>query len=302
MATRNFKKILLVSLLGILGLTACDDDIASYPKDGAILPPSQEQTIYNNELSSIYESIRDGSLASDVLDKLLYEYANTIFGRYSSKAPSYSTNDKEDDKFLSVIANGTDAEKEAFVLSHKAYWPNGEIPGSPSAEEKKTAIARLEAIYQSVEDRIAEALASKIANGAYSEHSIFSEEKFLASLYFDGKKVADYRTAPCYEGIISPEIENKDIFTAGILHKANYYEGENTYALDENIESIYRELLIEQYITDESYSTLGRSYARKVNVLSLKVDDSNKGDVPALVNHLVKEVIAGKGVDKLVVD
>ena len=299
MATRNNKrKFLLVALLGVMGLTACSDDIASYPKDGEILPPSQGQTIVNNELSEIYESIRDGSLPSDVLDKLLYEYANTIFGRYSAQAPLFSTNSDNTATLKAVVEGGNASAKQDFVKKHRAYWPGAEIPENPTADQLATAVAKLDAIYQSVEDRIAEALYSKISGGSYSEHNIFSEKKFLASLFFDGKKVSkfsDLAAADMYEGLIVPEVEGKDVFDAGILHKDYYYSDANTYAIEENIESIYRELLIEQYITDESYTTLGRSYARKVNVLSLSVDSANKGDVPALVNYLVENIIAKAG-------
>ena len=301
MATRNNKKFFLVALLGALslGLTGCDDEIASYPKDGDILPPSQGQSIYHNELSDIYEGIRDGSLASDVLDKLLYEYANTIFGRYTAKAPSYSTNESNEQTLKAIVEGNDLAAQQAFVKAHKAYWPGATIPENPSDAELATAVAKLKAIYKSVEDRIAKALYAKISSGSYSEHDLFSERKLLASLYFDGKKVAKYDEVLPSELsedlLISPEIEEEEVFSKGVLHIQHYYSETNTYAIDENIENIYRELLIEQYITDQSYSTLGRSYARKVNVLSLTVDSDNKADVPALVNYLVDNVIAKAG-------
>jgi len=306
MATKLSKKILLVALLGVFGLTACDDDVASYPKDGDILPPSQGQTIYHNELSDIYESIRDGSLASDVLDKLLYEYANTIFGRYTAKAPSYSTNESNEQTLKAIVEGGDLAAQQAYVKAHKAYWPGATIPENPTDAELATAVAKLQAIYESVEGRIAKAMYAKISSGSYSEHNLFSEKKFLASLYFDGKKVANYNEVPDTELsldlLISPEIEEEEVFTKGVLHIQHYYSDTNTYAIDENIENIYRELLTEQYITDESYTTLGRSYARKVNVLSLTVDSDNKADVPALVNYLVNNIIASKdGANKLTV-
>ena len=308
MATRNNKKFFLVALLGALslGLTACDDDIASYPKDGDILPPSQGQSIYHNELSDIYESIRDGSLASDVLDKLLYEYANTIFGRYTAKAPSYSTNESNEQTLKAIVEGNDLAAQQSFVKAHKAYWPGATIPENPTDAELATAVAKLKATYQSVEDRIAKAFYTKISGGSYSEHNLFSERKFLASLYFDGKKVAKYDEVPAAELsediLISPEVEEEEVFDKGILHIQHYYSDTNTYAIDENIETIYRELLVEQYITDQSYSTLGRSYARKVNVLSLTVDTNNKADVPALVNYLVDNIIASKdGAHKLTI-
>ena len=279
-------------LLGALGLVGCDE-VTAYPNTGAILPPAAGQEIENNELESIYESIRNGSLSSDVLDKLLYEYANTIFGRYSSEAPSYRNGEGEGEKTLQEVINGSDADKEAFINNHKAYWVGSE---APTGEDMAKAKARLQAIYDSIEERIAEALYKLISAGTYSKHNEFYEKDFLASLYFNGKDVQNINATglTLYKGILSPEVEAKDVFTAGYLHKDYYYSAENTYAVKENIESIYKQLLTEQYIIDESYSTIGRSYARKVNVLSIKVDSDNPLDVPALANYLVDNVITKK--------
>ncbi len=296
MATKLNKKFVLVMLLGALGLVGCDE-VTAYPESGPILPPAQGQEIYNNELESIYENIRSGSLPSDVLDKLLYEYANTIFGRYSAAAPAYKVV-AEGEKTLADIVAGSDADKEAFIKSHKAYWVGEE---EPSGDAMVQAKARLQAIYDSIEERIAEALYKQISGGSYSTHNLFYEQKFLASLYFDGKDVSKYSDIAAtdfYTGVLAPEVEAKDVFTAGYLHKDYYHSAENTYAVKENIESIYKQLLTEQYIIDKSYSTIGRAYARKVNVLSIKVDSANPLDVPALADYLVKEVIAKKGTDK----
>ena len=296
MATKLNKKFVLVMLLGALGLVACNDEVKAYPDAGAILPPAQSQEIYNNELESIYEGIRSGSLPSDVLDKLLYEYANSIFGRYSASAPAYKTV-AEGEKTLADVVAGSDADKEAFIKAHKAYWVGEE---EPSGDEMVQAKARLQAIYDSIEERIAEALYKQISGGSYSTHNLFEEKKFLASLYFSGKDVAKFTDVPAtdlYVGLLAPEVEAKDVFTAGYLHKDYYFSAENTYAVKENIESIYKQLLTEQYVIDESYSTIGRSYARKVNVLSIKVDSANPLDVPALADYLVKNVIAAKPAD-----
>ena len=290
MATKLNKKLVLVVLLGALGLVGCDE-VTAYPDSGAILPPAAGQEIYNNDLESIYESIRNGSLSSDVLDKLLYEYANTIFGRYSSSAPSYrAVSEGNVEKTLQEVVNGSDADKEAFITTHKAYWANKDEVG-----DMAKAKARLQAIYDSIEERIAESLYKLISGGSYSKHNEFYEKDFLASLYFNNKDVAKYSEVnDFYTGILSPEVEAKDVFTAGYLHKEYYDSADHSYAVKENIESIYKQLMTEQYIIDESYSTIGRSYARKVNVLSIKVDNNNPLDVPALANYLVDEVITKK--------
>ena len=296
MATKLNKKFALVMLLGALGLTACNDEIKAYPQAGAILPTAQGQDIYNNELESIYEAIRSGSLPSDVLDKLLYEYANTIFGRYTSYAPSYRSGANEE-KTLSEVATSTDASvKEEFIRNHKAYWVSDKAPEGSEMEEAK---AKLDAIYDSIEDRIAEALYKQISSGTYSVHNMFYEEKFLAALKFDGKHVKDFQAAGAVfkaPQLLRPEVEAKDVFDAdkGFLTKENYYSADIHYAVEENIESIYKQLLTEQYIMDESYSAIGRAYARKVNVLSIKVDSANPLDVPALANYLVNNIITVK--------
>lgn len=309
MATK-LNKFLLVALLGAFGLTACNDDITSYPSEGAILPPTDSANeIYHNDLKSIYESIRDGSLSSDVLEKLLYEYANSIFGKFSSNSPSYSSANDELTLTEAHAKARDDEARKSFIRKHKAYWSKDSEPASE--EEWASANDKLDAIFESIEGRIAEQLYNKISGGAYSDHNIFEEKKFLTSLYFEGKQVANYTSvSEFYEGILNPEVKAKDAFikgTTGFLHKEYYYSDENGYAVKEFIESIYKELLTEQYILDESYSTLGRSYARKVNVLSLTIDSANKADVPGLVDYLINHVIASKAdyatdVDRLVFD
>ncbi len=288
------NKILLVSLLSVLGLTACSNDVASYPEGGAILPQAEgTETIYNNELESIYEDLRDGALASDVLNKLLYSYANTIFGRFSASAPVYGT--LPENEITLEVANKDASKMDTFVKSHKAYWP-GE--SEPTGDELNVAKAKVAATYQSVKDRIAEALYNKISSGTYSKNNIFDEAKFLAALKFDGKKVKDYKTTGLvtYKGLLDPEVEAKDVF-GNFLTEAYYWDEANgiTYAIDENIETIYNDLLVEQYIVDESKATIGRSAARKVNVLAIKASDEYVNEVPALIDYVINNKIAKAG-------
>lgn len=292
MATKR-NKILLVSILGLLALTGCSKDVASYPAGGPILPQSEGNTgkIYNNELKSIYEDLRDGALAGDVLNKLLYNYATTIFGRFSNSAPSYSETVLGE---ITLSEAHNDASKlNTFIEAHKAYWPGEEKP--TSAEDLAVAKAKVDATYEAVENGIAEALYNKISSGTYSKHNIFNESKFLAALHFEGKKVV-YPAVSTYEGLLDPEVEAKDVFKEGFLTKANYWDEANgiTYAIDENIESIYSDLLIQQYIVDESKSTIGRSSARKVNVLAITASSEYVNEVPELVKYVVHNVIAKK--------
>ena len=49
---------------------------------------------------------------------------------------------------------------------------------------------------------------------------------------------------------------------------------------------------MEQYLLDESYNTLGRSYARKVNVITISENSNNDKSANYLMKYLVRDVIS----------
>jgi hypothetical protein len=57
---------------------------------------------------------------------------------------------------------------------------------------------------------------------------------------------------------------------------------------------IYRELLVESYLIDEDYSSLGRSYARRVNYVALKVSTEYPEAVIYLLDTFIVQYILGE--------
>ena len=309
---KNVIKITALALLSAFALTACDDDIIAKPTgydDNS--PIIQDVDVYNNDFKDIYDSIRSGSLASDVLDELLYQYSVGVFGNYN-KVTAAKISAKKDSKVSDGItlkeavasANSEDKSKaNEFINSHSAYWTknkDGErvddndqkyVDGNaPSNQE----YARLKEKWNTIEKRIAKALYASISGGAYSERGIFEEKKFLSSLASSiENKVADPRDDATlkFKGVISPAVEDYDVFKVQtkneegnldyILHRKNYQLNYNygdaetadqkiTYIEDHIIPDIYRQLLVEQYVLDESFDTLGRTSARHISVLAIK--------------------------------
>ena len=310
---KNKKLVILaLSAIGLIGLSACDEIIAKptdYDKP-LIEVTDYGAEIYNNDISVVYDKIRDGNVGSDVLDELLYAYSNTVFGyynKYVSPAPAEGVTTLEDAvNDVAVSESGyTGGEKaKAFIKAHKAYWTlnkDGErindenVAVDENADPSQSEYARLCAKWDTIEDRIAENFYKAISESNYIERSIFSEKKFLRGLVASLEDVAnpdakDF-TGDLYEDLLYPKYEARDVFQ--ILHR-EYYQSGDTYNYVEKkiIPSIYRQLLNEQYLLDETYNTLGRSYARKVNIIKIKDNTNYPKASDYLMNELVREINA----------
>ena len=71
-------KFAALALLSGFALAACNDDVIAKPKgyddnSPVVTIDGFNGTVENNKFTDIYDSIRSGSVASDVLDQLLYQ-------------------------------------------------------------------------------------------------------------------------------------------------------------------------------------------------------------------------------------
>ena len=326
---RNNKviKFAAIALLSAFALTACDDEIIAKPTGYDDNSPvvDLDKEVYNNNFKDIYDSIRDGSLASDVLDELLYQYSVSVFGNYNKVTAAKISNNQFGEITLKQAVNslsGDKADADKFIKAHSAYWTKNkaghrvddtfkevEDDAAPSPSE----YARLENKWKTIEKRIAEKLYSAISGGSYSERNVFEEERYLRSLAVSiENNVIALAGAQTFKGVLTSAVEDYDVFNVKsvdidgnedfILHRENYQsnaglsetEAEDqdaTYVEDKIIPDIYRQLLVEQYILDESYDTLGRTSARNISVLSItKSSNYSKGAIN-LMNTFVNDYI-----------
>ena len=310
MSNKGIKKVLAVALLSTMGLIACNNDIQAKPsdyKDPLITFTEEGDEVYNNLVSIIEDAYRDGTLASAVLDKVLYVYATSMFGAYNraiTPAPA------EDDVTLeeaaadveahsSDLANATVAKK--FLDKHEAYWTKDDKGNRKAGDEE---YRRITAKYQTIEDRISRSLYGDISGGSYNnDFGYFSEVKYLKDLRGNLYKVADAydsdfsgATTEDDEILITPDVDEENVWAedGGYLHRQFFQDAEKgyTYIEDELIPVIYRTLLVEQYLVEESYNNLGRSSARKINVLA--ISDNANSDTAAnyLMKYFVRERIS----------
>ena len=327
-----------IALLSAFALTACDDDIIAKPtgyddNSPVVNIENYNGTVYNNTFTDIYDAIRSGSLATEVLDQLLYQYSISVFGNYNAVTASKisensfgETTLKRAVAGLSLDANGNptggDATTNEFIKAHSAYWSKNKAGKRVNDQNQEVAddadpslseYARLNNKWKTIEKRIAEKLYGSISGGSYSERSVFEEERFLRSLAVSiENNVRSLSGAPLFKGILTSAVEDYDVFNVKsenidgeldyILHRENYQSNaglgdtetadqDATYVEDHIIPDIYRQLLVEQYILDENYDTLGRTSARHISVLAITKSASYSKGAVNLMNTFVNDII-----------
>ena len=339
MRKNNVIKFTAIALLSVFALTACDDDIVAKPtgyddNSPVVNIDGFNGTVYNNTFTDIYDSIRSGTLASDVLDQLLYQYSVSVFGNYNAVTASKISDNKFGETTLKAAVAGLTLDADgnptagndvakAFIKAHSAYWTKnkgGKRVGDDNKEVDENAdpslseYARLNNKWKTIEKRIAEKMYAQISGGSYSERNVFEEERYLRSLAvsIENNVAALNDTTPLFKGVLTSEVEDYDVFNKEskditgaddfILHRENYQSNaaldatetadqDATYVEDKLIPDIYRQLLVEQYILDESYDTLGRTSARHISVLSISKNSNYSKGAVNLMNTFVKTKI-----------
>ena len=345
---RNNKiiKFAAIALLSAFALTACDDDIIAKPTgygDNSPVVTIKDNNgnpvkVYNNNFDDIYDGIRSGSLPSDVLDTLLYQYSMSVFGNYNKVTAATVTKNPYGEVTLKQavagltqtggVYSGSQATND-FIKAHKAYWnkdkngkrvkDNFKDPADDNDDPTQAEYARLESKWNTIEKRIAQKLYSEISGGSYSEENVFYELKYLRSLSSSIENnvitISDAVKQQAFKGVLTSKVEDYDLFdeTKGktedldgnedfILHREFYQSNsalnqeeavdqDATYVEKHIIPDIYRQLLVEQYLLDESYDTLGRTSARHISVLAISKNSNYATNAFDLMNTFVNEYI-----------
>ena len=271
MSNKKFAKLAVLSLMGVLSLTACSDadEIKSLPSnyDSPIITIDDEtEKIHNNLVSIIADQFQEGDLPSKTLDKVLYRYAQTIYGAYNKitlpDGDTTSTTLKEAARIVSqknaydndtgnpkTVEAPSEQEIEtlyAFIRNFKVYWNYNDKGEHVDAQGVKVANdktfipcqAELDNVlsrFEDVEKRIAENMFAKAKNGSYTSKHFFKEYEFVKSLYEAGEDVEHYinvKADPSIKPlIIAYTVEDDEVFEKGILHRDIY---QTNYGLDDD--------------------------------------------------------------------
>ena len=316
---KKFGKLAVLSILGLLALTACNEstsEIVAKPSnynnpvitfvDGE--GKEEGKDVQNNVLKIIEDALHDGSIDTEVFNKIMFKYAESMFGTYNKvTAKEYGEGAISlKDAALDALKLGGDyAIVDEFIKNHQVYW-NKDDEGN-RVENAEIERANVVAKYRAVEKRIAENMYNRVSSGSYTEKHFFDEVKYLKSLYEAGEKVnyAQAKKDNLAKVIIDYRLEKEEVFSEFegivVLHR-DYYQDEDKYTFieDEVIPQIYQDLLVEQYLLEEELATVRDSRARKINVLKIEKYSGFSNNADALVNDLVNQIYNPKasGLDK----
>lgn len=278
MVKTNNKKLLCISTLACSLLLAGCDSITAFPSfyEDPIIEKDDGSSIdvYDNLMSVLYDSIAMGQ-TQKVLDEFMYIIAQDQFGTYG--------------ELHNLVESGTTEEMVSFINDHSSiyYHENDEklVEQFPSYTLDSLRVERLINLYENVTERIKDVFYDQITSGSYSDRQVFDEKELALAHKYNLYNID--MTGTFYKGYLTPDFTKDNISSVIDLTTGRY----NDYIIKSLVPTIYRELLVENYLYKESYSTFGRAYGRKVNIVGITTDDDYKNASSSLVNSFVDEYI-----------
>ena len=294
------KKVsgLLLVLAGSFLLAGCDSVEAlpnNYDDPIVVDENGTKVDVYKNIMGVLYEDINSNK-KDDVLSNFINIVAQDQFGTYSE---------------IKELVGGTtkDSEKiKTFIAAHKAAYVHDKemtVDGETLTEDEYLAKTystttdaiqqmRLENFYESVKDKINETFYNEITSKSYNDSVGKFYEERLAMAHYGEMYDININASSWYEGYLTPELKKDDVSSFIHLDDGRY----DDYIERKIIRTVYKDKLVEQYLLENNYSTIGRAYGRKVNIIKLSRDEKYK-DLPAsLLRAYSKNYIkANKDID-----
>lgn len=278
------RKFIPLLLLPVLALGACGE-INARPQDYedplVVLPDGSklegDKNLQNNLIKIIYDAKKDsGAVATDVLDEVLLAISESIYGSYAD-----------------IVAAKDETAKMNLIKAHEVYQGKDFDAENISATAKEQALTRLTNTAERIENKIAKKLFKEI-NGSYTRNGYFYETDYLMSLRNSLKNVKNplgLASDLIHDKVlITPDMDETNVFEK-LLHKEYLEGGEFNYITKKIVPEIFREMLVEQYLFDSTPTTIGRAYARKVNIITINNRTGYPLFADALMNTYIDEYV-----------
>lgn len=286
MTTKTIKT-LLIALSSAFLLAGCDS-VEALPQnyDNNIVVNSEDNKdpeIYKNIMGEIWTAINSGR-ADKVLEEFLKIVSKDQFGTW-----------KEIDEARDSIGTADESKAKAFVKAHEGIFvreEDAQLAKDFQTTEEAIQLDRLAFFAEDVEKRINEVFYNEIKSGNYSKDNIFYEERLAWAHYTDLYDI-DITKAEWTESYITPEFTKEDV--GSMLHLDGRYDD---YIDRKILPQIFKDKLVEEYLYKNNYATLGRAYARKVNIIKLTRDDKFKAVPRAMMEKYIETRIEAANAPK----
>ena len=285
---KNISKKLLAGVCALSGafiLASCDPISAvptNYDEPIVINADGSPVAGDDNKTGKIYDSVatdRNTKIVSDLLE----EVALGRFGSYKEIKD----------------ANANEEAKLAYINAHsKVFHRDGDDKfADKGVDAKAVRLNRFNIFYEDIMDRINEFFYNEITSGSYNDdEGKFDESKLWMAHYYefyDLQPIPDGATFNTF--FVTNKLTKKNAYS--FLHDlySNSEEGKRGYIEEKVFPQILKDKLVEEYVYNNNYSSLGRAYARKVNYIKV----SYESDVTPwkMLKKFADKYIVGDGVD-----
>lgn len=233
-------------------LAGCDDLEATfkYADDPILLRDGAEMDAYKNDLGELYDLIAKGQ-NDRVLDEFIKQIVAREFGTYSE---------------LKEAAKSDPATIKAFVEKHpKAYKRDTDekLAESTGATVDHIQAQRVVESHNDVLKRINKLIYNEVKSSSYTVDGVFREKSYAMAKYAELYKV-DVNRTDFFVGNFTALDFSEDAVSS-VINLDNYAD----YIDRKLAPQVMKDKVVEDYILDNYYTTLGRAYARKVNIVKL---------------------------------
>ena len=262
---KNISKKLLAGVCALSAgfiLAACNpitavptnyDEPIVYNKDGS---PTVGD---DNKLGKIYDAVatdRNTKIVSDLLE----EVALGRFGTYSEIE----------------AANASDDAKIEYVNKYSKVFHRDGDSKVEGEDERSVRIDRFDTFYKDIKSRISEFFYNEITSGSYNdEEGRFDESKLWMAHYYEFYDLKDPDGATFKSYFVTNKLTKENAFSDEFLNTvfySNSEEGKRGYIEEKVFPQILKDKLVEEYVYNNNYSSLGRAYARKVNYIKVSYE------------------------------
>lgn len=270
---KNISKKLLAGVCALSGafiLAACDP-ITAVPTtyNDAIVNNADGTAVDtdDNKLGKIYDALatdRNTKIVSDILD----EVAEEKFGSYYDiKKAAISTDE---------------AVKLDYINKHGDVFVR-------EGDDNAKKLHRFEKFIEDIAQRISEAFYNEITSGSYNdEEGRFDEGKLWMAHFFEFYDVEGQTEAEANSFFVTNTLTKEnafdsiagtyDVYDKYVDWEANEADKENNpfkfrgYIEEKIFPQILKDKLVEEYVYNNNYSSLGRAYARQVAYIKISYE------------------------------
>jgi hypothetical protein len=278
MSRSNHRFATSLLALAMLTLASCSTTKIKYPTDYNSTLYSDVDTFAADKAVTVVENNKEQYYKNVLSTEGVYKEAvNQILLAIASEAHNYDATTKTG---TNVNAVSSDAITASSVLD-------------------STTLPTLSAKNENLQNRAKLSMESTSRNGTYAKDNLFYENKFLTSLKenftlgagnadvtlndLNGLLVTPFMT---YDNIYGTDSKNNDNIT-----RYQYYFKNSLY------EDMQINYLTSEYIYNKTYSAIGNSNARNVQVIALtdRSDEQAIGSAKKLLDAYVRDYIKGSG-------